>query len=77
MRPFPNNTECKKLLFHVEILYNIMIESTLFLKLYAKDSDTMNRVGQSELSRSKPSSYFMYHQFNIHKFTFHPYSVFV
>jgi hypothetical protein len=66
---FPYNTECNKLLFHVEILDIITtIESTPFLKQYAKDGNTMNRACRAELSRSKPSGHYMYHQFNIHKF---------
>ena len=72
MLPFSDNTECNKPLFHVELLDIITTESTPFLKLYAKYSDTINRVYQPELSRSKPSGYFMYHQFNIHKFYVHP-----
>ena len=68
MPPFPNNAECNKLLFHVQITDIITTESTPFLKQYATSSDTMNRVWLSELNRSKPRGYSMYHQFNIHKF---------
>ena len=72
MLQFPDNTECKKYLFHVELLDIITTDSTPFLRLYAKDSDTMNRFYQPELSRSKPSGHYMYHQFNIHKFYVQP-----
>ena len=72
MLPFPDNTECNKPLFHVELLDIITTDSTPLLMLCAKGSDTTNRVYQPELSRSKPSGYFMYHQFNIRKLYVQP-----